>query len=69
MKDRFAIEYDEHGVQLHNDYIDKIAKGIREYYTRRNVKLDAPEETYGMIHCNKAVLEYWERKLKKEGLL
>lgn len=67
--DRFAIEHDEHGVQLHNDYIDKIARGINEYWKRHGFNLGAPEQTYGMIHRDRRVLEYWERELQKEGII
>lgn len=67
--DRFTIQYDEHSVQLHNDYIDKIVKGIIEYYRRKNITLDAPEHCYGLLHRDRQILKIWERILQKEGIL
>ena len=67
--DRFAIQYDEHGVQLHNDYIGAIAAGIIRYWEKRKIPVAAPHLLYGMIHKDRATLIYWERVLKEEGLL
>ena len=67
--DRFTIQYDEHGVQLHNDYIDKIVNGIIEYYRRKNITLDAPEQCYGLLHRDRELLKAWERILTKERIL
>jgi len=67
--DRFAIQYDERGVQLYNDYIGAIAAGIIRYWEKRNVKLDYPEHAYGLIHRDRELLIEWERRLRKEGLL
>ena len=69
MADRFAIRYDEHGVQLHNDYIGAIAAGVLRFWTLRGVTLDHPEHIYGLIHRDRKSLLYWEKTLKKEGLL
>lgn len=67
--DRFTIQYDERGVQLHNEYIDKIVDGIIEYFRRQNITLDAPEQCYGLLHRDRQLLKIWEKILKKEGIL
>lgn len=67
--DKFAIEFDERGCQLHNDYIGKIADGIKTYWERRGSALTFPELTYGMIHKDRKILEVWENVLKEENLL
>ena len=67
--DRFTIQYDEHGVQLHNNYIARIALGIVRFWSRRGTPLDYPEHVYGMICRDRKVLQIWEKKLKEEGLL
>ena len=69
MTDRFAIKYDERGIQLHNDYIGKIAQGINTYYKRQGSPLYHPEHTYGIIHKHRHVLEVWEKILAEKGLL
>lgn len=66
---KFEILYDEQGVQLHNDYIGKIATSIEEYYRRQGTKLDNPSHIYGLIHRDEKLLEVWENILTKEGLL
>lgn len=67
--DRFSIQYDERGVQLHNDYIGAIAAGIIRYWEKRKIPVYAPHLLYGMIHKDRATLIHWEQVLKKEGLL
>ena len=67
--DRFSIQYDERGVQLHNDYIGKIADGIVEFWKRRETRVHHPEQIYGMICYDRKILLLWEAQLKKEGLL
>lgn len=67
--DKFAIQYDERGVELHNDYIGAIAAGIIRYWDKRKIPAAAPHLLYGMIYRDRATLIYWERVLKKEGLL
>jgi len=66
--DRFAIQYDDRGVQLHNDYIGKIADAIVRYYAARKITMNS-KLTYGMIHCDRKLLECWEKILIEEGLL
>jgi len=68
MSDRFEITYDEHGVQHHNHYIGKIADGIVRYYAARKITMNS-KLTYGMIYCDRKLLECWEKILEKEGLL
>lgn len=67
--DRFTIQYDERGAQEHNLCIGNIAKGVNKYWERRGLPLDHPEHTYGMLCHDRELLLYWERVLKKEGLL
>ena len=67
--DRFNIAYDEHGIQKHNEYIERIAQGIIRYWERKKKPLEYPEYTYGLIHRDRKILEMWEQILKKEGLL
>lgn len=67
--DRFAIQYDEQGVQLYNDYIGAIVAGIKRYWEKRKIPVTAPHLLYGMIHKDRETLIYWEQILKKEGLL
>ena len=66
---RFNITYTPQGVQKTNPYILQIANGINEYWRRRGTPLDFPTHTYGMIHRDKPLLELWEKRLKKEGIL
>ena len=69
MKDRFTIEYDSKGCQLHNEYIDKIAQGIITYNKARGIKTECPEQVYGMICFDRNILEIWEEILDKASLL
>lgn len=69
MNNRFAITYNEQGVQLHNSYIDRIVKGIVEHDRRCGIKIDRPNELYGLIHRDEKCLLFWERVLVKENLL
>ena len=69
MEDRFDIQKNEQGIEFHNEYIGKICDGIIEYWKRREINLDRPNDIYGMIYKDRRTLENWESILKKEGIL
>lgn len=66
---RFVLREREDGVQEHNWYIDKLVKLIIKHDEKEGIRVEAPEQLYGMLCTDPTILQIWEGILMKDGLL